>query len=114
MRLAPLFALLACHGPEPVLEATTDGGTWVVRLHGLPEGPGDAELGATVDPASGVITSVTASMPDMGHTADGEVEGSDGEFVLTLPLSMSGWWVLDGEVEDEARAESFRLEFEVP
>lgn len=108
-----LFAI-ACTGSSQVLSAQTDGGTWTVSIPAPPEDHGELSLGLLVEPADGALSSLVASMPDMGHTDEGVItDDGDGAFTAAVNLSMAGWWVLDGEVTDGASTETFRLELEV-
>jgi hypothetical protein len=108
-----LFAI-ACTGASQVLSTSTDGGTWTVSIPAPPEDHGEVALGFLVEPADGALSSLVATMPDMGHTDDGAItDDGSGQFTASVNLSMAGWWVLDGEVTDGASTETFRLELEV-
>jgi hypothetical protein len=109
--------MAGCQASDDVTHAVTDGGTWTVDLREVPAGPGTTDLALDVTPAGGQVQNVVATMAEMGHTSDGSVEDlGQGAFTVTVDFTMSGWWVLDGEVADAASdaAEAFRLEFEVP
>ena len=114
MRFASWLAV-GCAPAAPILETTTDGGTWTVRLREAPTGTGEQVLIAEIVPIQGEIAAVVATMPDMGHASGADLSANgDGTFDLGLDLSMAGWWVLDGDVTDGDRTEGFRLELEVP
>lgn len=110
-----VWLVAGCSPVTPVLQTTTDGGSWTVLLRDAPTDAGSQTLVAEISPAGATLASVTASMPDMGHASDADITvRGDGTFALAVDLAMAGWWVLDGTVTDGARDEDFRLELEVP
>ncbi|MEQ1565084.1 MAG: hypothetical protein ABMA64_05560 [Myxococcota bacterium] len=104
-----------CAPVGPSLETQTDGGTWTVTVAEAPVEAGTTKLELAIAPTTGVLRELLASMPDMGHTSEADIEGrGEGVFVATVAFTMAGWWVVDGEVAADGTTEGFRLEFEVP
>ncbi len=116
---AALLLLGAC-GPEPlVLEAETDGGTWVVSTAEAPLSEGESTLRLHVEadgePASGLVVTALASMGGMDHGGDATAaeEQGEGDYAVPLSFSMAGAWEIDGEVSDGSVTEGYTLTIEV-
>lgn len=117
---SPTLLLLAACGPDTlVLDAETDGGTWIVSTAEAPLSEGESTLHLHVEaegePATGLVVTALASMSGMDHGGDATAaeEQGEGDYAVPLSFSMAGAWEIDGEVSDGSVTEGYTLTIEV-